>query len=68
MPDIGRIGLPVEKVTRRHLQGVPVAVALECLAVNGAEHFRTNAAVDGLLHLLLAWPEVAQVDWLALFT
>jgi hypothetical protein len=62
---VGRLVVPLVAVALGHLERVPAVVAVEHLAVGGAEHVGLDGLLDRLLDLLRARPDVLEEDILA---
>ena len=68
MPHIGRLGIPVIKISLGRGQRLPVFVAVENLAVNIGEHLGMDVLTDHLVDFQPRGPDILQVDWLAVLT
>src|SRR5713226_3266907 len=64
--DVGRVGVPVEKLARGICEGAPMFVALEDGSIVFRKHCGSDCFTDDLAHLFLGGPEIAQVDRLAI--
>jgi hypothetical protein len=60
--DVRRLGIPRVAVSLGHRERIPVVVAVEHLAIAASEHVRLDRPLDGLAHLALRGPDVAQAN------
>ena len=63
---IGRADVPRVGGAGGNLDLAPVGVAVEHARIFGLEHLRGDGRVDELLDLLSLWPDIGEVDRLAL--
>src|SRR3546814_11240506 len=62
---VGRIVVPLERVTLRHVQTTPVVVAGKHVGITLGDQVGLYAGVDDILNLAGRWPDDAQVHQLA---